>query len=214
MTDIANHAFSGKGPRLDRGQITVVLVLLAAPFIAFPASFIPRALLDGGDDLLANLPQLVYSSQRLLEGEILWVPELWMGHPLLAEPEFATFYLPKLLLLLGPPVVTYAAYLVLHYLAAEIGAYLYLRHIGIGRLGAVFGALAYAYAGFMLGHRAHTMYVCAGAWAPFVLLSFERVVTRGTRRDYLFAALAFAMLPLCGAVQLTVYLAGTIVFLA
>ncbi|HEX4334392.1 MAG TPA: hypothetical protein VH062_00685 [Polyangiaceae bacterium] len=198
---------------LDHGRFGVLGVLLAAPFVAFPPDFVSKALLDGGDDLLANIPELVYSGKKLLEGELLWMPELWMGHPLLAEPEFATFYLPKLLLLLGQPFVLYAAYLVLHYLAAEGGAYLYLKSLGIGRAGAVFGALAYAYAGFMLGHRAHTMYIVAAAWTPFVLLAFDRAA-RGGRLSYLVAALAFAMVPFSGAVQLTVYLAGLLVLLA
>jgi hypothetical protein len=192
----------------------VVLALLGAPWIAFPVGFIPRALLDGGDDLLANLPELLYSARKLLEGEILWTPELWMGHPLLGEPEFASLYLPKLLLLVGPPVVAYAAYLVLHYVMAEAGAYLYLRSLGIGRLGGVFGALAYAYSGFMLGHRAHTMYVCAGAWTPFVLLLFDRATERGGRLRHLAAAVAFAAVPFCGAVQLSVYLAVMILVVA
>jgi hypothetical protein len=187
--------------------------MLVAPWVAFPPDFIPKALLDGGDDLLANLPELVYSGQKLLEGEIFWTPALWMGHPLLGEPEFATFYLPKLALLVGSPVVAYAAYLVLHYLAAEFGAYLYLGTLGLGRSACVFGALAYAYSGFMLGHRAHTMYVCAGAWTPFVLLLAHRATERGGKLAHLAAALAFAMVPLSGAVQLTVYLVGMIVTL-
>lgn len=200
--------------RFDRGGLAVFLALLAAPWIAFSPAFIPKALLDGGDDLLANLPELLYSGRKLLEGEILWTPALWMGHPLLAEPEFATFYFPKLLLLLGTPVVAYAVYVVLHFLAAEFGGYAYLRSLGIGRTGAVFGALAYAYAGFMVGHRGHTMYVCAGAWTPFVFLAFDRAAERGGRLACLAAALAFAMVPFSGAVQLTVYLASTILLVA
>jgi hypothetical protein len=203
------------GTRRDtHARLGVLAVLLGAPFVAFPADFVSKALLDGGDDLLANIPELVYSGKKLFEGEVLWTPELWMGHPLLAEPEFATFYLPKLMLLLGQPFVAYAAYLVLHYVAAEMGAYLYLKSLGIGRLGAVFGALAFAYAGFMLGHRAHTMYVVAGAWTPFVLLAFDRAAARGGVRHHVTAALAFAMVPFAGAVQLTVYLAALLVLLA
>jgi hypothetical protein len=198
----------------DRRSFGILVALIAAPFIVFPPAFVPKALLDGGDDLLANLPELVYSGKKLLDGEIFWTPELWMGHPLLAEPEFATFYFPKLMLLIGPPVVAYAAYLVVHYLAAEFGMYLYLKRLGIGRLGCLFGALAYAYAGFMLGHRAHTMYVCAGAWAPFALLLFDRATDRGGKLTHLGAALAFAMIPFSGAVQLTVYFAAAVAVLA
>lgn len=199
---------------LGRADLRALLFLLAAPLAVFPFDFVSKALLDGGDDVLANIPELVHSGEELLHGEIFWTPRLWMGHPLLAEPEFETFYFPKLLLLVGSPVVVYAAYLVLHYLAAELGAYLYLKSLGIGRLGASFGALAYAYAGFMLGHRAHTMYVCAGAWTPFVLLLIDRATERGGRWRYLGAALAFAMVPFCGAVQLTVYLISTILMVA
>lgn len=198
----------------EPGSWVALAVLLVAPFLGFPADFVSRALLDGGDDLVANIPELVYSARKLLEGEVLWTPELWMGHPILGEPEFATFYLPKLLLLLGPPVVMYAAYLLLHYLVAELGAFLYLRSLGLGRPAAVFGALSYAYAGFMLGHRAHTNYVCAGAWAPLVLYFCDRAADRGGRVNCILAAAAFAMLPLSGAVQLSVYLFGTVLLLS
>src|SRR5690242_1869694 len=120
-------------PLVGRPDLGALLLLLAAPLVVFPLSFIPKALLDGGDDVLANIPELVYSGEELLHGEIFWTPRLWMGHPLLAEPEFETFYFPKLLLLVGSPVVAYAAYLVFHYLVAEIGAYAYMKSLGIGR---------------------------------------------------------------------------------
>jgi len=195
------------------GKNAVALVLLIAPLIAFPWREISAGLLDGGDDATANLPELIYSARMFLHGELLWTPDMWMGHPLLAEPEFAVLYPPRLLLLLGPPVSAWALYVLGHFLMAEITAYAYLRTIGCQRLGALFGALGYAYAGFMLGHRGHTMYLAAGAWAPLVLLLFERATLRGGRVNHLLAALAFAMLPFAGAVQLTVYLATTLLVL-
>jgi len=105
-----------------------------------------------------------------------------MGHPLLAEPEFATFYFPKLMLLIGAAVrrvtrCTCSSTTV----AAEIGAYLYLkspRHRAARR--AVSAGSPSPTAGFMLGHRAHTMYIVAGAVGrPFVLLAFRS--SGGTR---------------------------------
>jgi hypothetical protein len=202
-----------RSPPKASGANAVAVILLLAPLVAFPWREIRAGMLDGGDDATANLPGLIYSARMFLSGELLWTPDLWMGHPLLAEPEFATLYPPRLLLLLGPPVSAWAVYVLAHFLMAEITAYAYLKTIGCGRLGALFGALGYAYAGFMLGHRGHTMYLAAGAWAPLVLLLFERVITRGGRVSYLLAALSFAMLPFAGAVQLTVYLATTLVVL-
>lgn len=212
---------SGASPERGRARVSllerpwaIATTFVAALFAAFPVGFVRSGLLDGGDDALANLPELVYSGRKLLEGEVLWTPDLWMGHPLLGEPEFATLYLPKLFLQLGAPVPLYAAYVLLHFLAAEVNAYFYSRSLGISRRGAIFGAVAYGFTGFMIGHRGHTMYVCAGAWAPLVLLLVDRAERLGRGKDYLLAALAFSMLPFSGAVQLTVYLGGTALLLA
>lgn len=211
MTDVGERSswFEGR-----RGPALRLLTMLVAPLVVFGWTFIANGFTDNGDDLLANLPELLHSARMALSGEILWTPSLWMGMPLLAEPEFATLYPPHFLLLLGPPLIAFTIYVLAHYVIAELGFYRYARVLGVSPAGALFGALAYAFTGFMLGHRGHTMYVVAGAWAPFVLASTELFARHRRRRDALIGALAFAMLPLAGAVQLTVYLGGLVLVLA
>ena len=196
------------------GRVAPFFAFLISPFIVYPWAFVRAGLLDGGDDAIFNLPVLRHSAEKLLHLHVSWTPSLWLGTPLVDEPEFATFYLPRLMLLAFSPVLGFAIYVVLHYVLAQASFYLYTRLLGVSRLGATFGALVYGFSGFMLGHRGHTMYVVAGAWAPLVLVLLERAERRARRLDLLWVALAFAQLPLAGAVQLTVYLAGTIVALA
>jgi hypothetical protein len=212
MSDDQQPSAEGSLPRWAFAAGAAILLL--APLVVFPWRFIAAGLLDGGDDALANLPQLIYSARMLLQGEMFWTPDLWMGHPMLGEAEFATLYLPRFLLLLAPPTVAYPVYVLGHYVLAELTSYAYLRHLSLRRDAALFGALAYAFTGFMMGHRGHTMYVCAGAWAPLVLLWLDRAALRRDGKSHLIAAVVFAMVPFSGAVQLTVYLAGTLLALA
>src|SRR5262249_36416942 len=107
----------------------------------------------------------------------------------------------------------FGLYVGVHYVAAEVGAYVYARAVGLSRLAAVFGALAFAFSGFMLGHRGHTMYVVAGAWTPFVLLGLHRALEDRDVRGYLAAALGWAAIVLAGAVQLAAYLVLLVVVL-
>ncbi|MGZ3417655.1 MAG: hypothetical protein ACXVEE_07305 [Polyangiales bacterium] len=184
------------------------IVFVLAPLIVFPRAMFKAGMMDGGDDKLANLPLLLHSARKLLHGEIFWTSDLWMGMPLLAEPESATFYLPRLLLLLFPPATGYVVYVLLHFVLAQIGAYLYLRLLELDRGPATVGAFVYGFAGFMLGHAGHTMYVVAGAWAPLFLYFLHRA-TLGKGRPVtsaLGASLAFSACLFAGAVQLSVYL--------
>lgn len=196
--------------RIDRDGVRVGFVLLLAPFAALSPEFVSRSLFSERSDALDRLPELVHSARALLSGEVLWTAGLWLGQPLLGDANFSTFYPPKLLLLIGNPFVAYAGYLILHHLLAEVGAYFYAKRIGCGRLGALFGALAYAYAGFMLDVREQGTFVIAGAWLPWVFVLIERAVAGGSRAAFLGAAVAFAMVPFSGALELTAYFTGVI----
>jgi hypothetical protein len=176
------------------------------PLVVYPWSFVRNGLLDGGDDALSNLPMLLHSARALLKFDIFWTPSLWLGTQLLEEPEFATFYLPRLVLLVLPPVTAFGVYVLAHYVLAQIGIYAYARSLELSRGAAVFGAFVYAFSGFMLGHRGHTMYLVAGAWAPLFFTFLRRLELGKGRFNGLGAALCFAALPLSGALQLTAYL--------
>src|ERR1039458_6957002 len=80
------------------------------PLLVFPPAMLGAGMMDGQDDKLSNLPLLLHSGRKLLAGEIFWSTDLWMGTPLLAEPEAATFSLPRLALLVLSPAVGYALY--------------------------------------------------------------------------------------------------------
>lgn len=189
------------------------LAFVLTPLCVFPWALLRAGLLQGGDDTHSNLPLLSHAAARLAELEVGWTPWLWLGTPLLAEPEFATLYLPKQLFLVLPPVAAFGVYVLGHFLGAQAFMYLYVRRLGLGRLAATFSAVAYGYGGFMLGHLGHTMYVVAGAWTPLYLYFLHRACAERRSVLYLGAALSFAQLPLAGAIQLTAYLAGMTVLL-
>ncbi len=190
-----------------------LLVFLVAPLVIFPWHFVSRGMVDGGDDLMSNLPMLLHSARKLLSLDILWTSDCWLGAPMLGEPEYATFYLPRLVLLIGRPLVAFTVYQLGHYVLAQGGMYLYLRGLRVRREAAVVGALVYAFSGFMTAHRGHTLYLAAGAWAPVFLYFLHRSVRAPRRLTIAAACVSFAMVPFAGALQLAAYLATTTVLL-
>jgi hypothetical protein len=198
---------------LDHAVIVALFTL--TPLLVFPWRFIAEGMMQlGCDDMLSNLPMLRYSASKLLSGELLWTPDLWLGYSMIGEPEFGVLYPFRLLMLLFRPITGFAIYVYAHFVFAQLTFHYMARSFGLSRAAAIFGAVGYAFGGFMLAHRGHTMYLSAGVFAPLFLALLQRAQTRGGRFAYLGAALAFAAVPFSGAVQLTVYLVLAAVLLA
>src|SRR5688572_32527524 len=119
-----------------RGRVRALLpyvLFVVSPVVAFPWGLIEAGMLDGGDDALSNLPSLVHSARAVLDGNAFWTDGLFLGTPLLAEPEFAAFYPFRFLILLSSPVAGFGLYVLLHYVAAQATCYAYLRTVGLAR---------------------------------------------------------------------------------
>jgi hypothetical protein len=186
------------------------LVFAASPFFIYSSGMRSAGMMDGGDDRLALLPLMLHSARQFLRLELLWSPDLWMGMPLLAEPEAATLYPVRLLLLLFSPIVGCAVYIILHFVLAQATAYLYARQLDLSREAALFGAASYGYSAFMMGHRGHIIFLVAGAWAPLFLYCLHRAATESRPPKWIYpcAAVTYASVLFGGAVQLAVYLAS------
>lgn len=183
-------------------------VFVLSPLAVFPRAMFAAGMMDGGDDKLAFLPYLLHSAAKLARLEPFWTSELWMGMPLLGEPETATLYPTRLMLLFMPPALGYTLYVLVHYVLSQVFGYWYARELGQSRPAATLTAVAYGFSGFMLGHRGHVPFVVAGAWTP-LFLYFVRRAIEGRRRSpsaYLGAGLSFAAVWFGGAMQLGTYL--------
>jgi len=141
----------------------------------------------GEDDVIYYYPLRKMVGRALREGRWpLHNPHEATGMPLMGDPQSAVMYPPTWLFALIEAKRAYALTLFLAFSLAGGGAYLYLRRIGLIRPAACFGAAAFMFCGFLVGHRAHWSILHVGAYLPWGLWCIE-----GLRRR---AAGAFAWL--------------------
>ncbi len=80
----------------------------------------------------------------------LWNPFIYLGQPMLANPNYLAFYPTNLLHLFLPFNYAFKLHFVLHPIAAGLGIYFLQRRIGLPPLPAFGGSLAYQFSGIAL----------------------------------------------------------------
>lgn len=125
------------------------------------------------DVLHLNLPFKYILSASLKNHEWpLWSPYLANGFPILSEGQIGTFYLPNLLLFRFLPLIwAYNLNLVIAYLIAATGTYLFTRKVGLTRISAFFAAFIFTFSGFMSVHLNHFNLIQTASLLPLVFWS-------------------------------------------
>ncbi|MBI3971145.1 MAG: YfhO family protein [Chloroflexi bacterium] len=121
-------------------------------------------------------PLLAQVAQALRAGRLpLWEPGLFGGYPLFADGESGMLYPLHLLVL--PWLSPAPALVLLRLLRLSLaGAFTYAfgRALGLGRTGALVGALAFEGSGFLLGQTVHENLADGMVWLPPALYFVER----------------------------------------
>jgi Bacterial membrane protein YfhO len=157
------------------------LVLLFNPDLAF------RGMVPGGYDTFVYFyPLRAYFAQAAAEGRLpLWNPHLFLGVPFLANPQAAVFYLGTLLFLLLQVPYAYVANLLAHVFLAGASLYAFARgSLGLGRLGSLLGAAAFAFSGFLGGQAGHLNQLSVAAWLPLVAFALDLALRGGRPRAF------------------------------
>jgi len=154
---------------------TVVALALYAPALA------PGRQLFGTDYLAGGYFVQEFVSRRLRAGELpLWIPHLYGGLPIFANPG-STYYLPRLVLdVLLPPWHVLPALLVFQLVVAGWGMYLLLRVLGTSASVAFLGGLAYELTGILVSatYAGHDGRMIVASWAP-VAFAAAHALARG-----------------------------------
>lgn len=131
-----------------------------------------------------------FAVEGLLRGEVrYWNPFLNEGVPLSLP---ALSYPLDLMQLALPTEAGFSLLLALHVPLGALAFLFLARSLGLGRLAAAGGAIAYALGGFYLSLLNFYVYVEAAAWAPLVALALLRAV-EGRPRATALAALGVAL---------------------
>lgn len=179
----------------------------AAALAAAWATFFAGQLSSGDvpwfrDNILTYLPLRQYLHQRLLSGELpQWYPDEALGVPLIGQIAVGTFHPATWLLLPLHFADAVRLNLLLSYLAASAGAYLFARAAGCARSASVGGALAFAYGGYALGVSSLLPYAMSFAALPFVGWALWRLAQRPSARVAAALAAAWALVFLAGDPQ-------------
>ncbi|HOF18050.1 MAG TPA: hypothetical protein PK082_04010 [Phycisphaerae bacterium] len=133
----------------------------------------------GEDDVIYYYPLRKMVGEQLRAGR--WPlenPREAGGVPLMADPQAAVLYPPTWLFAATDAKLAYSLNDFLAFSVAGTGMFAYLRAVGLGGAGAMFGALAFMFCGFLVGHRVHLSLVHTAAYLPWGLWCVERLRVR------------------------------------
>jgi O-antigen/teichoic acid export membrane protein len=129
------------------------------------------------DLLLENYAWKTFIVQALQERQIpLWNPYVFAGVPFLAAGQHSALYPFSLLFYVLPVTKAYGFFTVLHLFLAGLLMHIYVRIIGVGRLGSFIAGVTYALSGFMIVSVDFPMVIAAATWLPLVLAMAELAI--------------------------------------
>ena len=168
-----------------RAWLLLVVATVTIVCVYFGKVLFGGSVFYSGDIARIYLPQRIALSRALAAGSTpWWTASVGAGYPLLAEGEVGALYPPNWLLygLLAPELALNAS-IILHYLLAGAGFYVYARSLGSSRKAAYFGALVLALGGFYVAHLSHISIVTTAAWLPWMFALTHRLLgPQGNRR--------------------------------
>jgi hypothetical protein len=156
-------------------------------------------------DLLAQFgPWRAFLRDQLAQGHFpLWNPYLLGGQPFFADLQNMMAYPPNYLTLLFPVAYGFGVFFFLHFVWAAAGMHQWLLSMGLSRNAARVGALLFAFSSFFWLELIHPPVLAAFSWLPWLFWALGELAKDLKPRSALIAGLLFAMLFLCGSLQMT-----------
>ena len=185
--------------------LLIVLSLLFYHQLAFSGNILAR-----GDTFEYFYPYWDARNAAFRAGKLpLWTPDLFLGIPLLANPQIGAFYPPNWLTapFRAPGAISIS--ILLHSVLAAAGAcWLYREVISKRWIPALAAGLVYAFSGQLGAHVEQINQFQGLAWLPVLLALYHRSLTRDSKaHDCLLLALAWALQIFSGHTQ-TVFISG------
>jgi hypothetical protein len=183
------------------------LALLALTLIFFHGLAFSGLILGRGDTYAYFYPYWAVRNAALMQGHLpLWSPDIFMGVPLLANPQPGTFYpLNWPLVPLSPPEGIRLTVL-MHVWWALLGVYALARRWHLRPVPALAAAAVFGLGGYMGAHVEQINQLQGLAWMPWLFWLYDRALARPLCFVPLLA-LALALQFLAGHTQ-TVFISG------
>jgi hypothetical protein len=186
--------------RLD---FLAIIVLAALALLFYWRMVCTNQILTSYDTFTYFYPYRAYAATALAQGRLpLWLPDLFLGAPFLANIQTAVFYPLNLLFLAFSTPQALAASVVGHVFLTGAFTYAFARlSVGLGRFGAFLAAVVFMFGGFLAVQAGHINQLNASAWLPLLLLTFDLAYRRRSVAWGLGAGLVLALVFLAGHTQ-------------
>ncbi len=130
-----------------------------------------------GDLILQNYAWKDFLIETFRNRELpLWNPYLFSGHPFLANGQHSALYPLSIVFYVLPLWRAYGVFAWLQLGMAGVFAYLFVRVLGVRRLGGMIAGITFQLSGFMTVSVVHPMIIAGASWLPFVLAMIELTV--------------------------------------
>ena len=181
-----------------------VVVLSVLTLLFFYRIVFSGLVLYWGDVMFQSYPWRHFTVTTLRDGQLpLWNPYIFCGIPFIANPQPAMFY-PVNWLFQWLPVeraISYSA--VFHVFLSGWFLYLFLRQKQLTPAARCFGAITFAFSGFLITKAQFPPITNVVPWLPLSLFCFERLREQPNTRRTLALTGAITMLCLGGHVQMS-----------
>jgi len=191
-----------------RKDLALTAILFLLPLICFAdVVFFPRTFYYLDIERL-HYPGKIFLVELLKKGQLgFWNPYIFMGFPLLAEPEVGPLY--PLNLLFALPIPHYYAltlFIVIHYSLAGVFTCLLARSLGISRAGSFISGLVFAFGGFLMAQLTNISILTGSVWLPLILCLFSLAIRRRSYALAVGAGIVLALQILPSHPQITLYI--------
>lgn len=159
----------------------VTLLSFAVPAAFFHQLLFGKGVFLGIDFMLIHLPFRRFIERAIQMGEVpLWIPDVGMGLPFLANGDASVFYPLQFPFFLMDDARAIGWILWLHTGLSILTMYLLCRvSLRIHPIGAFVGGIIYALGGYPLVHSGFLGYIYIHPWIPLLFFSLERTIHRG-----------------------------------
>lgn len=152
--------------------------------------------------------------ERLLLGQIpLWDPNVFAGHPIIADPSTGIFYPLNILLV---PLINAGnlewnfwlleMFTIGHILLGGIFMYLLIRSLKLSKYAGIIAGLAFMFASFWVVQLKHVAMVLSGVWLPLIFLVYYKFLKFKKTKHFLLSALLLGVSFLGGHYQIVYYI--------
>jgi hypothetical protein len=156
-----------------------MVIALVVPVAVFVIPLLFGLVYLSGDNLIQNLPMRALVGRDLAHGSLpLWNPYLFSGTPLLGGFNAGAAYPTTWLTAVLPLFPAWTLMLAVTYEVALGGMYVFLRRQAVSSTAATFGAVTFAFAGYMTAQIVHVDLITGAAWLPWMLVAVHGLTER------------------------------------